>query len=171
MKYQLKSILLLVTLSSTLIISSCGSDDDSGPSYEFIDQNLQGTIDGISFNSKGGFFDEGFEEGTIRMSIYDISEEGDVCDIFGSESVFILFTIPETVGLYELSFDLSSFDGQTVTLVNPNGEGGIPQNNIASTGAVEILTVSETEVTGRMDARLDGDNSVNGNFSVIFCTE
>lgn len=170
MKNLLNSILLIVSLCSIILFSSCG-DDDSGPSYSFIDQNLQGVIDGISFTSQGGNFEEGFEEGKFSVSIYDISEEGDICDVFGTESVFVLFSIPEEVGLYELSFDLSSFSGQTVTLVNPNGANGIPQNNIASTGAVEILTVSDTEITGRMDARFDGDNNVNGNFTLIFCAE
>lgn len=171
MNNQLKSILLTLGLFSVLFISSCGSDDESGPSYAFIDQNLQGIIDGISFESKGGYFDEGFESGTFSIRIYDTSEEGNVCDIFGSEFVSILFSIPDEVGLYELSFNLESFSGQTVTLLNPNGEGGVPQNNIASIGAVEILTISETELTGRMDATLDAENTVNGNFTIIFCTE
>ena len=170
MKNQLKSILLTFVLLSVVFITSCGSDDESGPSYAFIDQNLQGIIDGISFESKGGTFSEGFDTGTLSVRIYDVSETDEVCDIFGGESVSIIFSIPETVGLYELFIDLDAFEGQTVTLVNPNGEDGIPQNNIATIGAVEILSVSDTEVKGRMDATLDAQNTVNGNFSLSSCT-
>lgn len=170
MKNLLSFLLKICCLCIILLISSCGKDD-SGPSYNFLNQNLQGTIDGISFNSKGGIVSEGFEEGDFSIRIYDSEEDGNVCDIFSSENVSIIFSITAEVGLYELSFDLNSFSGQTVTLLNPNGEGGIPQNNIATFGAVEILTITETELTGRMDARMDAENAVNGNFTVEFCFE
>lgn len=169
MKNFLTHFLTASTLCAILVVTSCGKDD-SGPSYNFLNQNLQGTIDGISFNSKGGTASDGFEDGDFSISIYDTNEEGDVCDVFSSDNVSIIFSIKAEVGLYELSFDLNSFDGQTVTLLNPNGEGGIPQNNIATLGAVEVLTITETELTGRMDARMDAENSVNGNFTVQFCT-
>lgn len=160
-----------------MLISSCGKDDDfgkdddSGPSYDFKDQNLQGTIDGFPFTYGEGTVELNTRDGedVLFFDLYNSSEEiTDICDFFGfGNEVSVFFTIPAEVGLYELSLDLSSFSGQTVTLFNPDGA----VNSIASTGAVEILTITETEVTGRMDATLDGNNTVNGNFTAVFCPE
>ena len=63
MKRTAKLILYTSALLTTLFITSCGKDDDeSGPSYEFIDQNLQGTIDGQAFD-----FGEGEAELTTNF--------------------------------------------------------------------------------------------------------
>ena len=43
--------------------------------------------------------------------------------------------------------------------------------NLVSEGAIEILTVSETEVTGRMDARFNNANFVDGNLTVSYRPE
>ncbi|MEO1255569.1 MAG: hypothetical protein AAFY41_11915, partial [Bacteroidota bacterium] len=152
--------------------SSSLQDSESGPSFDFKDQILQGQIDGFSFE---------YGEGTVSIlaspsdgnnlffDLYDIKEDfTDICDFIGfGDEVSVFFRVPNEVGLYELDFDLSSFDGQVITLFNPEGS----VNNIASIGALEILTISDTLVTGRMDARLDSENTVNGNFSAVFCTE
>ena len=152
MKTSIRLILISFSLCSILVITSCGGDDDSGPSYDFIDQNLQGTIDGLSFTFGEGTVEETTIEGEqmISFDLYHASEEfTDVCDFFGfGDEVSVFFFAPAEVGIYELSLDLSTFSGQTVTLFNPDGA----VNNIASIGAVEILTITDTEVTGRMDA-------------------
>lgn len=163
--HQCKSLVLLVSLGMLMGISACGKDEDAGPSYSFIDQNLQGTVDGIPFTLKGGTFEDGFEDGEIFIDLYDINEQGEVCDLFFGEHVSVFFSIPNAIGLYELSFNLNSFDGRTVTLYNPDNS----LNTIATEGAVEILSISATEVTGRLDARADENNAVNGNFSAVLC--
>ncbi len=172
MKKQIRHSLPFLGLVFILTSISCG-DDDSGSSVDFKDQNLQGTIDGLPYTYGEGFVEqETFNDmDQLSFNLFDVNEEfTDVCDIFGfGEEVSVFFNVPNATGLYELSFDFSSFSGQVVTLFNPNGEDGIPQNNIASTGAIEILTISETQVTGRIDARIDGDNTVNGNFTAVFC--
>ena len=173
MKNSTKLLLSILSLSFFLTTTSC-DEDDPGSSFEFIDQNLQGTIDGLPYTFGEGTADAVNIDGENELS-FDLLDADEnftaVCDLFGfGDEVSILFSTPNEVGLYELFFDLSSFDGQTVTLLNPNGEGGVPNNIIASTGAVEILTITDSEVTGRIDARFDGDNTVNGNFTVIFCS-
>src|SRR5690606_40977769 len=42
-------------------------------------------------------------------------------------------------------------------------------NVIATEGAVEITSVTDTHVTGRIDARADEDNFISGNFTVALC--
>lgn len=164
MKNQ-KSFLLIALFIATSLFTSCGNDDEAGPTYSFINQNLQGTIDGIPFTLKGGRFEDGFEENEISIDLYDTNEQGDICSILFGEFVNVFFSIPRAVGLYELSFNLDSFDGRTVTLYNPDNS----LNIIATEGAVEILSISDTQVTGRMDVRFDEENAVNGNFTVELC--
>ncbi|WP_370086139.1 hypothetical protein [Ekhidna sp.] len=169
MKNQLKYLLSGFIIASVILLSSCGGDD-AGPAYNFIDQNLQGTIDGQNFVYGEGIVEaSSFNEGKFSLDLYDEQEEiTDICDFFGfGDHVSIFFEIPDEIGLYELFLNLESFEGQTVTLFNPDGS----QNNIATMGAVEILSISATQVKGRMDARMDEANSVNGNFTVQFCPE
>lgn len=172
MKNSLYTFQLIICFCLLIFISSCGSDDkeDSGPAYEFLDQNLQGLIDGISFTYGEGTVEaSSFEEGELSIDLYHSDEEiTDICDFFGfGEEVSVFFSIPAEVGIYELFIDFESFDGQTVTLFNPDGA----VNNIASIGAVEILSITDTQVKGRMDATLDGESTVNGNFTANFCPE
>ena len=173
MKRTAKLILCASALLTTLFITSCGKDDDeSGPSYEFIDQNLQGTIDGQAFDFGEGEaelttnFDE---EQVLALDLFDSNEEiTDICEFFGfGDQVSVFFSITPEVGLYPLSINAKSFTGLTVTLFNPDGA----VNNISTEGAVEILSISDTQVRGRIDARFDSENNVNGNFTATFCTE
>jgi len=175
MKKHLSYSLMIFLILGTFLMTSCGDDNEnSGPDYDFIDQNLQGRIDGLEY-----VFDEGraeesfFTNGSLSIDLFDVSEviTEDICDFGFGDEIQVTFEIPDETGLFELSFDLSSFDGLVVNLLNPDGEDGIPQNNLASIGAVEILEISESSVSGRIDARLDSDNQVNGNFTAIYCPD
>lgn len=158
-------IFLVAMIASISIFISCKNEDPEAK-YNFKDQNLQGKVDGESYEFGDGHFEESqFESDKYSIDLYDASESEDACNLFFSEHVSVFFSIPKEVGVYKLFFNLSNFTGQTVTLYNPDGS----QNNIATEGAVEILTVSDTQITGRMDARMDSDNNVNGNFTVDIC--
>jgi len=166
--------LATIALVSTVFFTSCSKDEDSdsGPSYDFVDQNLQGSIDGIPFELGQGIVEltTSFEEEEqLSFDLFDVDEsQADFCDFFGfGDEVSVFFSIDRAVGIYELSFDLNSFSGQTITLFNPDGA----VNNIASIGAVEILTITDEQVTGRIDATLDSESTINGNFTATFCSE
>ena len=65
-----------------------------------------------------------------------------------------------------LKFDFNDLEGsRTVTLFDDEEV----MNVIATEGAVEITSVTDTHVTGRIDARADEDNFINGNFTVPLC--
>ena len=164
MKYN--SILAIsISLISLLIITSCDKDDN-GPAYNFKDQILQGSIEGKTFVMKDGYFEESFfDETEYSIEIHDENEPEDACAVFSSEFPQVFFSVPKAVGLYKLKFDLANFSGRTVTLYDPDGS----INNIAVAGAIEVLSISETTLTGRLDARMNKDNIVNGNFTVILC--
>ncbi len=164
MKNLIKSILITCVLTLLIFTQSCGSDGESGPSYAFIDQNLQGSINGIPFVYAEGTVELTGSGDRLSFDLYDTDEIfDDVCAVFGfGEEVSVFFTGANEVGLYELSLE-----SNTVTLFDPSET----LNVIASIGAVEILTITSTEVTGRIDARLDAGSTINGNFTVVFCEE
>ncbi len=171
MKNLLKNTFQLLFSISLLTSISCSSDEDDGPSYDFVNQNAQGTIDGISFNFGEGTAEESLIDASeLSIKLYDNSEDfTDVCDFLGfGDFVSVFFSIPNAVGIYELNFNLDgSEDARTVTLFNP----AETLNIIATEGAVEILSISDTEVTGRLDVRALEGNAVNGNFTVVICQE
>ncbi|MEO9966057.1 MAG: hypothetical protein ABJF11_09725 [Reichenbachiella sp.] len=165
----MKTLARILFLSLIIINFSCSDDDDDGgPAYEFTNQNLQGQINGKSWS---------FVEGVAEVSPFDdtklsielgAEELESPCDLFALSGLRVFFSIPHEVALTELNFSLEE-GGQTVTLFDPDGT----LNIIATEGAVEILTITDTEVTGRIDAREGGggEDGVNGNFSVTYCSE
>lgn len=161
--------LLSKALIACLVVANFGCGDDEGPAYEFKDQNLQGQINGKSWtfvdgNAEVNSFDD------TRLSI-ELGAEAleDPCDFFSISGLRVFFSVKNEVTLTELNFSLDDEGGQTITLFDPEGN----QNIIATAGAIEILTITATEITGKMDARYEGDggDGVNGNFSVTFCSE
>lgn len=128
--------------------------------------NLKGQINGKSWSFVDGSAEiSSFDDSKISIEL-GAQELEDPCDIFGSSGLRVFFSIKNEVALTELNFSFEE-SGQTVTLFDPEGT----LNIIVSTGAVEILSISDTEVSGRIDARYEGDSGdgVNGNFTVTFC--
>ncbi|MEQ9404929.1 MAG: hypothetical protein RIM99_15160 [Cyclobacteriaceae bacterium] len=170
MKSALKTTGMFLLSLSLLFTISCSSDDEQAEAaYDFIDQNAQGSIEGNDFNFGSGKISDSNAENELFIKLYDDSETfTDPCDALGlGEFVNVFFSIPKEVGLYELTASFSiDEEGQTVTLFNP----ATFLNIVASDGAVEILTITAEQITGRIDARLDND-FVNGNFTAIFCSE
>ncbi|XOV93067.1 MAG: hypothetical protein ACFHWX_23075 [Bacteroidota bacterium] len=165
MKALFRNIFLFTGLIFGLILTSCNKDDDgNGPTYDFKDQNLQGKIDGIDFNLGDGAVDLFNEE--LSFNLYSDQESTAACDLFGfGDFVQVFFAIPEETGLLELNLNLSSGDGETVTMFNPENS----LNVIATEGAIVITEITETTVSGKMDIQFDEDNFINGNFTAEFC--
>ena len=161
MKYL--SALLVISI----LLTSCGGDEDTEcPAASFQNQTLQGEFNGTAWTLASGkaevsFFDS--EQLSIEMTNQNTE---DVCDAFSLDGNTVLFSVMNAVGLYEICFKLDgSGSDQTITLFDGT------TNNIVTSGAVEILTITDTEVTGRIDGRFDDNNFVNGNFSVPLCGE
>jgi hypothetical protein len=154
---------------SLLVFTQCEKEDQNGNSYEFIDQNLQGKI-----SNAGWFFASGdaiefsnTEETTFMISLHSTPTDDPCLEFY--EDNYILFSISGEIGLKELSLDFSGgTESFTVTFVEAISP---PQNNIATEGAVEIISI-DTElgiIKGRMDIRFDDKNHVNGEFEVSIC--
>ncbi len=159
--------LLFACAASALLFTACEKEDEpqvETPAYEFKNQTMQGKIEGKAFQFEIGTVEEsGF--GGFLYQIVGESDSTDACafvnQYFGNNIVF---------GLDELKTGLTVMgdnSSQTVTFYQSESEN----NDVAIEGAIEILTVNaETDVvTGRIDARIDDNNFVNGNFSVTHC--
>jgi hypothetical protein len=150
-------------LMASLIGFSCKDDEDAKPKYEFKDQDLSGKIENVAWTYEEGTADA--NGNTLSIDLF-LDQVDPVCELFGfPEGNQVFFTVPNQVGVYELKFDFSGSDNQTVTLFVPEEV----LNIICSKGAIEILSISDTEVTGRIDARSDENNYINGNFTVVIC--
>ena len=173
-------IFLLITFP--LIPVNCdykseGNDDDNAKTiamltlaagYEFIDQDLQGKISAIDWEYQSGKARiSHFDDTKLSIDIYsETPDGGDQCDAgaFTSSNYYIIFSIPNETGVYQLS------TSQSVTFVDSSGD--ILNNTIAMTGAVEILSIDTSgNVTGRMDVRYsyNDEDYVNGNFIAAYC--
>lgn len=150
---------------------SCGGDEDNGPGYKFIDQDAAGEIDNVSWTYADGYASiDDFGGGEMRVSVdLTLPQVKHGCDMDFPEGDAVFFSVPNEVGLYKLKFDFNCSnncdDEYTVTLFKKDGF----ENFIASEGAVEILAISASEVSGRLDARYDDNSYVNGNFTVSIC--
>lgn len=164
MKTTLKSLMLLIAA----VAFSCGGDEENGPGYEFIDQDAAGEIGNVSWVYADGFASiVDFGGGEIRVSVdLTLIQDEEGCDIFIAEGDAFFFSVPNEVGLYKLKMDNVGTDSYTVTLYD---DDEATNYLVVEGGAVEILAISGTEVSGRIDARHDSQTFVNGNFTVSIC--
>ncbi len=161
-------------LLAAFLMNACDEEEDGlldfddGQGYDFKDQVIQGTINGKDWEFKQGT--AGIEESEISIQLSP-EEASDPCDVFTrTPDQIVFFTVNAEVGVYELKFDFDDFeDNQTITMLDRDAGDGGPLNIIATSGAVEILSVTNTEVTGRIDARESSSSSINGNFTVQIC--
>jgi hypothetical protein len=72
-----------------------------------------------------------------------------------------LTTLPTAPGEYDLGFG----DGHpNITFVQPPST-----NSVALDGKIRIDSITATEITGGLVARIDGNNDVSGTFTLEVC--
>ncbi|MFW5759757.1 MAG: hypothetical protein ACOCXH_02115 [Cyclobacteriaceae bacterium] len=161
------SFLLSLVIAITFL-SACSSEDgDPSATYDFKEQIAQGQIEGEAWTFEAGkaLLTEDQDGNPIySIKMYSNNETiTEVCSFFGAEFDEVFFSLPTEIGVYKLSF--SSSNSRTVTLFDRENI----MNVIASDGAVEIIAISETQITGRADIRSGNDNFINGNFTLEIC--
>jgi hypothetical protein len=161
---MLKPIVKINLILLVAFTFSCG-DDDGKKEYSFKDQHVQGELFEGSWEYADGSVNEG--EHMLGVTLYPAHDEV-LCSGTVNTQTMVGFPIPNEVGLYKLKSD-PNFPGLIVLFTYFDSEG--PITLYVEEGAVEILTITETEVTGRIDAHKDDNNHINGNFVVLFCNE
>ncbi len=148
-----------------LLLLACGKDDEA-PAYDFKDQTLAGAIEGQNWNYGDGYATITGEGATAKLHVtLVLPTESEGCDIV-PEGDRVFFTFPLSTGVHVLRLDFNDMENsRTVTLFDSEET----MNVIATQGAVEITSITDTEVIGRMDARSDENNFINGDFSVPIC--
>lgn len=163
--YCLRSVLpvLIIVLS----VLSCGEDDGKKKDHSFKDQDAQGKIAGNNWTYASGKFRYSDDGESIYITLYNATEDP-VCAT--SATAFIDISFPAEPGLQEIENPGSP---PVVVLLHELtvDTGAGPYMGVGKKGAVEILTITDTEVTGRMDVRESNNSFVNGNFTVSFCPE
>lgn len=146
-------------------LSSCSKDDvkkdDKGTGYSFKDQDASGEIEGDSWTYEDGYVKEiigGDDELTVNLFL---TQDDDVCKVVIADGGNVSFVVPNATGVYEVTGDITGF---TVSLVDTE-----LSTHLATSGAVEIVSITETSVTGKIDVKSDDNNYINGNFTIDFC--
>ena len=104
-------------------------------------------------------------EGASDLSFYLLTGAAmPTCDA-GLEGDSVSFSLPNQVGTYELFSNDEFFGGLLVNLF----EQATFSNNLTDDGAIEIVTITATEVAGRIVANFDDETYVNGNFTAVIC--
>lgn len=164
---------LLFTISlMTLTIVSCGEDDELPEPVDeclasFENQIATGSFMGDAFTFVDGSAKESsFDSTAYLYKIYGETPTGDMCDNFNFDlpEKSIIFELPKQIGIYEL--------GTSYTLTFNNAMQNNTTAEIALCGSIEIQTVTQTNITGRLDVKVnDGStaNFLNGNFTVELC--
>src|SRR5262249_43941460 len=137
---------------------SC-KDDDEKPAYSFKDQEAQGKIGNESWTYVDGWAtaDQFF---VINLTLEE-AETG--CAISVAEKDHVAFIADFETKVYPLG------TGSTVFTVTLTDMQDLQNQHISLEGAIEITEVTDTQVSGRLDARVDGENFINGNFTVPIC--
>ena len=143
-------------LCLSLALGACGE------SYEISDQQLQGKVGGVAWTFAAGETDSFLsdEEGFFAK-LY--ASPGEPCAFSSPSGNRLLLNVPTAPGDYELSLSRS------MTFVVEESDG--PLNLIATEGRLIVDEVTATSVTGGIYGRFDGDNVIDGNFTLTVCAE
>ena len=141
-----------------LLLSLCTAVGCAPP---YLDQDASGEIGGEEWTYRSGRASLD-QDGEFSISLF--GEDSDTpCTYAAFDEDKIIFDLPDEVGSFQLG--LGSL---TVTLVEDRGDEA-PMNYIATSGTVETLELSDTELVGRMVVEADDANWMNGNFTLPIC--
>ena len=170
---KLSILVIAALILSIAFLNSCSSDESPSTSYTFKDQILQGKINSEEWVFKSGYAeDSSFETGKLSINLYAV-DNTDPCDTsFYYKSDYkakIMFSFPKEVVKRDLKFNMSdSTTSQTFTMFTVKDN----MNTIVTEGAIELTSISDTEVKGKLVGKHRDDNYyVNGNFTAKFCTK
>lgn len=113
------------------------------------------------------------DAGTLDVELF--ADQAGPCGQVASQadypSGFIQFPLPAAVGRrpLQLSFNLFDPSNQVVTFTSPSPDGGLPNNDLAVDGIINVTEISETSVTFGLLANGSAGDDVNGTVTTTFC--
>jgi hypothetical protein len=130
-----------------------------GGGYTIDDGPLSGTFAGQDWTFVNGWSDDFLsDDESLFVSLYDV--ESMECGFPTNVDREILLDVPRKTGEYKLSF------GQNVTFAY-----GDSQNNVATTGLMQVEEVTDTEVSVGLYVIFGGDSDfeLSGHFTATIC--
>jgi hypothetical protein len=166
----MKKTTMLIILTALTMFAACKKDENvtiNSPQSPNIEEIKTGVLDGV-FNGNAWTFMSGrvkkdqFRPGRFVLDLWE-STEAEPCKIFFPTSQRNLITsIPDTAGSFELGNETN------VTFSSYSSANG-SENLVATEGMIVIDEVTADSVKGKLLARFDGSNIVNGSFSLTMC--
>jgi hypothetical protein len=147
-----------VALLALVAAAGCGGSGDGGTAT-IAATPLSGKIGGQSWSLGTGETDQLLSSAThFDVSLY--SDTFTACNGSSSTDTYLSLGMPTTPGDYPISLQ-----GEATA----NFVVGGSQNLIASSGHLVIDTVTSTTITGGINVSFDGNNAVDGQFTVTVC--
>jgi hypothetical protein len=133
-----------------------------GDSFEITEQPLQGQVGGESWS---------FVKGDTNAFLSDddgyfatlFAADYEACGFSQAGGNRLILSIPTETGDYDLSLQ------RNMTFVVDDDDG--PQNLVATEGRIVVDEVTATTITGGIHARFNGDNEIDGTFTVSVCED
>ena len=161
----------MLFLSGLLAFQSCRDENEnkSAPTFAFKDQMMSGKIDDVTWTKQDGIAEANTvgQASVLNFAFFITQPGGSACQVaFPIKGAHVSFLVVGVKGLYAITDPdpYKSNGAPSVTITTADGS-----TLIAKRGAVEILGISNTTVSGRIDAYADDQNFVNGNFEVLIC--
>ena len=137
-----------------------GGGGGGGDVATFSDKTLTGKITGTEWTFVSGVARPSFEDAS-KISIQLWNEQvDDPCNgfSFGSQKQ-VIGSLPKSAGVVTMS------PTKNVTLYDQNGN----KNIVLTNGAYELTEIAADHITGRLVGSFDGDNALNGTFTIPLC--
>jgi hypothetical protein len=158
---------IMMILAAMALLVGCSTGGESDTSLEISDLVLEGTIEGKSFTFESGYAEDSIWDPGVDyfVELYNIAPSTPNpwdLDAYSSPYQKVSFSVPQAVGTYDLYWNFSTGEYQTVTLYDTDSG----TNYICTEGSIRIDSIAGGVITGGLVALSDDANYVNGIFSV-----
>jgi hypothetical protein len=157
---SMKKLAALI-ITGALGLAACGGDDEGGD-VTIAETPLAGKIGGQAWTFAQGQTNDFLSEGEDNFFAELYSSTFEACGFDSPTGNNLLGRVPRVAGDFELSLS------QNFTFVI---DGDTPNNLIATRGLLRVDEVTDTTITGGLHAIYDGDNEVDGTFSLTICVD
>ena len=150
-----KFLTALIPVVLLILFACSGGKKD----YSFSDDPVSGKAGGtdVVFEYGRAKYDTRFDEEIISYNLY--TDSVNVCLSFPGSEYQIMMSLPRDTGIFELGMQ------ENITI------NWGSNNIICADGAIHIVNInlSDSTITGKIDAKSGEDNFVNGTFTVPIC--
>lgn len=166
MKLKTTSLTILIILSGIILLTYCKKKEEEAPlpPHNFLNQPMSGKVNGQEWVLGAGrsIYTNPYYKFFFSDSV---NTTNDLCNQTGFGKRAIIIAIPKIEQkIYGITYPGTS----ALQFLIVKEDGNSYYVNGAS-GALEVLSIDNEKITGRIDAKLNDSNYVNGNFTIQLC--